>query len=112
MKKGIPSYKKQTGRVVLKAEKKRKVVTAIFITLMPLISFLQNGICWSSDCLCGPRGPRLDRGDRMLRCPTLEGVLLHRIQHCDSSGNDKLKKNKTTTLIMKLMNAKQERILL
>lgn len=40
--------------------------------------------------MCGPRGPRPDRGHRMLRHPTLESVLLHRKQHCDSTGNEKL----------------------
>lgn len=67
-------------------------ITTEKLNVSPCLVLLQNGICRSSDCLCGPRGPRPDRGDRMLRCPTLESVLLHRIQHCDSSGNEKLKK--------------------
>ena len=51
---------------------------------------LQNGICWSSDCLRGPRGSQPDRGHRVLRCPSLESVLLCGIQHCDCTGNEKL----------------------
>lgn len=36
--------------------------------------------------MCGPRGPRPDRGHRMLHCASLESVFFHRIQHCDCTG--------------------------
>lgn len=68
----------------------KKTVTLCWTALTPLIFLhvsFQDGICWSSDCMCGPWGPRSDRGDRVLRGPTLESVLLHWIQHCDCTGN-------------------------
>lgn len=40
--------------------------------------------------MCGHRGPRPDRGYHMLRHPALESVLLHRKQHCGSTGKEKL----------------------